>query len=93
MIRNTDIEDVKNMVIDEDKEMMLNYYKEEEGKVKQVNTDHNTVVIEMDYMLSIKKHRTYEKGHQNWMYKIQEGNRRWNNQRCYQTTWEYTRKI
>ena len=32
----------------------MNIKKEEEGKVKQVNTDHNTVVIEMDYMLSIK---------------------------------------
>ena len=42
------------MIIDKDKEMILNYFKEEEGKVKQVNTDHNTVIIEMDYILSIK---------------------------------------
>ena len=79
MIRNTDI-DVKSMIIDEDKEMIPHYYKEEEGKVKQVNTDHYAVVIAMDYMLSTNNTESTKIVTKNWIYKIQEANRRWKSQ-------------
>ena len=32
LIRNSDVEDMKSMIIEEDEEMILHYYKEEEGR-------------------------------------------------------------
>ena len=61
IIRNVDTKDIKSMIIDEEGEMKMHYFfKDKDNETKEMTTDHETLLIEMDYMISMEKCKTKE---------------------------------